>query len=272
MGTDPETLIQEAEQEKQNRGELAQEALHWFLRDENLGEMHPRSDVVAELVEELGISTRRADLSISDTVGDIVDPVQQITKGPDRFVGIVEYKVFSEAGAYGYIDYDDTLGPRKRVVCAKCVEEATHDSEVSHATEGEGSSGGEESWSSLLDKVTAHYTQAHSEAPSEIEPGASLVNGTTIASNTAFHAGNEGNIDHNNLSNRTHDGDDLTPNSVDASTINADGPVTANGTSYIGTFDTENDLPDPSNFDEGDEATVISDPNGQTSKYTLVDE
>jgi len=59
---------------------------------------------------------------------------------------------------------------------------------------------------------------------------------------------------------------------ADVESLNASDSVTANGTGYIGTFATENDLPDPANHDVGDEATVINDPNNETSKYTLVDE
>jgi len=34
---------------------------------------------------------------------------------------------------------------------------------------------------------------------------------------------------------------------------------------------TEADLPDPSNVPEGAETTVLSDPNGETSVYKVVD-
>jgi hypothetical protein len=57
-----------------------------------------------------------------------------------------------------------------------------------------------------------------------------------------------------------------------AQTVSAAEEVSANGTSYVGTFATVNDLPDPTNYEVGDEATVESDPNGETNKYTLVDE
>lgn len=59
---------------------------------------------------------------------------------------------------------------------------------------------------------------------------------------------------------------------VTAEALEATGSVTANGTEYAGTFATEGDLPDPSNFSVGAEATVESDPNNETSVYKLVDE
>jgi hypothetical protein len=74
-------------------------------------------------------------------------------------------------------------------------------------------------------------------------------------------------VDHDQTSNRTHDGDDLSP-----ATLEASDSVTANGTEYVGTFATEPDLPDPSNYPVGSEATVESDPNNETSVYKLVDE
>jgi hypothetical protein len=54
--------------------------------------------------------------------------------------------------------------------------------------------------------------------------------------------------------------------------VSAEESVTANGTQYIGNYATEADLPDPTNYDVGAEATVESDPNGETSVYKLVDE
>jgi len=61
-------------------------------------------------------------------------------------------------------------------------------------------------------------------------------------------------------------------NSISVGDLEATGSVTANGTEYAGTFATEGDLPDPSNFPVGAEATVESDPNNETSVYKLVDE
>jgi hypothetical protein len=61
-------------------------------------------------------------------------------------------------------------------------------------------------------------------------------------------------------------------NSISVNTLEASGSVTANGTEYAGTFATEGDLPDASNYPVGAEATVESDPNNETSVYKLVDE
>jgi hypothetical protein len=80
------------------------------------------------------------------------------------------------------------------VVCARCVEKHTYDENITHATQGEGSSNSDATWQQLLNKVTSHYATQHTTSPSHIEPGASLVSGTTISGNTAFHSGNESNI------------------------------------------------------------------------------
>ena len=192
MGIDPEELIEQVEQEQQNRGELAKQALQWFLSEEHIGEFYPRSECVASISQDLDISTRRANVAVSHTVGDIVDPVQQVSVNGKKYIGVIDYKVFSEEGAYGYVDFDDRKYNRKRVVCAKCVEESQYDEEVVHATQGEGTSKSDASWQDLLNKITAHYTQEHSEPPETIEPGASLVDGTTISGNTAWHSGNDG--------------------------------------------------------------------------------
>ena len=192
MGKDPRELIKQVEQEQQTRGELAKEALRWFLQDSNVEELHPRPDAAADIAEELGIEASQANRAISDTVGDIVDPVQQIRVNGNKYVGVIEYRLYQEEGAYGYIDFDDLKNERKRVVCAKCVEEATHDGQVVHATQGEGSSNSNATWDQLLNKITSHYAQSHTEVPSEIEPGASLNNGTTISGNISWHGGNDG--------------------------------------------------------------------------------
>jgi len=208
----PDELIEEVKQEQKTRSELAVEALQWFL-DDTVGQLFPRGDVVDRLSNELDITNRQANTAISDTVGDIVDPVQQIVKGNKKYVGVIDYKIFNDEGAYGYVDFDDRKGQRKRVVCARCVQKHTYDENITHATQGEGSSDVDASWQQLLNKVTSHYAAEHTTSPSHIEPGASLVSGTTISGNTSFHAGNESTITANSA--------DLTPSSISANNVQA---------------------------------------------------
>jgi len=191
-GHTPEQLISKHQEQQQNRGELAEQALEWFLQEENVGQLYPRGDVVEELSQHLSVSTDRANMSISDTVGDIVDPVQQVSTLDGKYVGVIKYSPFTQEGAYGYVDFDDQKGRRKRVVCAKCVEDNEYDENISHATQGEGTSSVGATWDQLLNKITSHYVDSHDEGPSSIQPGASLVSGTTIDGNKSFHAGNDG--------------------------------------------------------------------------------
>lgn len=207
----PDELITEVKEEQQTRGELATEVLQWFL-DDTVGQLFPRSDVVDRLSEELDIPKHQASTAISDTVGDIVDPVQQVVKGNEKFVGVIKYKLFADEGAYGYVDFNDRIGKRKRVVCARCVEKHTYDENISHATQGEGTSRQNASWEQLLNKITSHYVDGHTEAPQDIEPGASLVSGTTISGNTSFHSGNESSI--------TAENADLSPSTTETGGFN----------------------------------------------------
>jgi hypothetical protein len=187
---DPETALTAAESERERRRERAVDALEWFRGREGLV---PRDEAVAVLADAHGWSEAQANRAIGDVVGDLVDPVQQVVH-PERgkLAGIVAYHEYPESGAYGYVDYDDVAGRRKRVVCSECVEKADSDAEVAHATEGEGTTPAEATWSELVTAVEAHYEAEHNVEPSEVVVGASLASGTTISGSTAFHAGNDG--------------------------------------------------------------------------------
>lgn len=114
-------------------------------------------------------------------------------------MGIIKYEKFSDTGAYGYVEYDDTFGDRKNIVCAKCVEENLFTSEVFRAIAGVGRHDKDCDWQSLKNHCTQHYTEHHTEGPEEVDVAASLVSGTTISSNTAYHEGNDGNLAKQNV-------------------------------------------------------------------------
>lgn len=185
---DPEKVLDEAERERKESIENAQDALKFFL--EETDGVIKWEDSELELAEYLDVKQPKAKRALTQIVGDIVDPVQQIGTGQDRYVGIIEFTEFPDAGAYGYTHYSDTHGRRNRVVCAKCVQEKESDSEVAHATQGEGTNAEDATWGQLLNKVTSHYADAHDSAPEEIDIGASLVSGTTMGGNQAWHQGN----------------------------------------------------------------------------------
>lgn len=226
-------LIEKSNTDIEIRRDRAFEVLNFFL--DNEGEFFERSAVVEKLSELLDISYTAADVALSDVVGDIVDPVQQIAFDGEKHVGVIEYNDFIESGSYGYIDYDDRKGKRKRVVCAKCVQDEYFDENITHATQNEGTCGKKDSWKQLNGKIKAHYNDSHSVKPNEIEIGASLVSGTTIAGNIAIHKGNRtsSGIDHDKTSNRTHEGDSIIPDSVESQT-----------TLRVPVYDSVSDVPD----------------------------
>lgn len=187
---DPDEVIGQAGEEQRQRSGWARDALRWFLENDRLGELYPRGEAVVGISTHLDVDEETANNVISALVGDIVDPVQQVMADGERYVGIIDYRVYEDEGAYGYVDYDDRLGKRARVVCARCVEEHTLDEHITHATQGEGSSSADASWEVLLNKVTSHYAKEHDHGPEEVEPGASLLSGTTISGSTAWHDGN----------------------------------------------------------------------------------
>jgi len=185
---DPDEVIADVESTRADRQERAVCALEWFRDRDGL---LPRGEAGQQIAETHGWSEAAAQTAIGDVVSDLVDPVQQV-KHPEqgKFVGIIEYHERPESGCYGYVDYDDVDGRRKRAVCSQCVIEADTDSEVAHATTGEGSTPSDAPWETLYATVVDHYENAHSVEPSEVEVGASLVSGTTVAGNTVFHDGN----------------------------------------------------------------------------------
>jgi DNA-binding beta-propeller fold protein YncE len=206
-GVDPGEIASRATEEREEQRSHAKTVLEWLLDDSRVGEMYPRSELMDEVASDTDLDPEEVAAGVRGAVGDLVDPVQQVLADGEKYVGIIEYNRYSEAGAYGYVQYHDRFGERKRVVCAKCVEEADLEENVTHATEGVGTADDNASWADLLDLVVSHYETDHDASPDQIEPGASLVSGSTIGGNTAFHAGNDG------------DGSDL-----DADTLRGNGP------------------------------------------------
>ena len=99
----PDELTAKVKQEQEETSDLAVETLQWFLDDNCIGELYPRPDVVQALSEHLEVDNRKASIAASSVVGDIVDPVQQVTTEEGKFVGIIDYKVYDDSGAYGYV-------------------------------------------------------------------------------------------------------------------------------------------------------------------------
>ncbi|EGQ44075.1 MAG: hypothetical protein J07AB43_01340 [Candidatus Nanosalina sp. J07AB43] len=189
MAKDAKSFIQNADDNVDEWRDHIQDSAQVFHDRE--GTLFEREEGRQLLEDELDIREELATECLSNLVGDIVDPVIQV----NRHVGVVEFVEFD--GAYGYINFDDKLGKQKRVVCAQCVHQHERDDAVTNATEKDpsGSFNSSTSYEDLVKRVHDHYEVAHETIPKEVETGASLLSGTTIGGNTAFHQGNENQID-----------------------------------------------------------------------------
>lgn len=190
MPTDALEVLERAEQNHQQWRDCLRPVAGWFHDRE--GEMFERSEARDRIADDLTLDEELVQSTLAGLVGDDVDPIVQAMVGGEKYVGVAEFEEFD--GAYGYLDYHDTLGQRRRVICAQCVHESEYDYEVAHATAGdpEGSFGPDASYGDLLAGVHDHYEGVHDTEPETVETGASLVSGTTIGGNTVWHSGNDG--------------------------------------------------------------------------------
>ena len=215
---DPDKVLEKAQslQKKvQNNIRDASDVFH-----NKQGELFELQDAIDLLAGELKVSEKVAERLIEGLVGDDVDPIVMISDEDTRYVGIVEYKEFEYA--YGYVDYHDKYGRGKRVICSECVNEVEEDMEVKFAASNDptGSFFGEHNYDVLYEGVKDHLRKDHgitfgnNEDVSDPETGATLVSGTTVGGNTAWHDGNAdpkarsaiegGNVNYVNFSNHEH--------------------------------------------------------------------
>lgn len=184
----PNELILEAEKQTRKKSSDSEIVLEYFLS--RVGEMFEKEKVLTDISDEFGFERSYTNTIITSLVSDLVDPVQQICTN-EQYVGIIDYIEF-EGAMYGYEDYNDKFGKRKRLVCSNCVRESNYDENIVCATEGEGTIPSNSSWELMKEKMSSHIENEHSETNDEIVVGASLISGTTIAGNLSFHAGNDG--------------------------------------------------------------------------------
>lgn len=189
MTIDATEIIDEADEQLGKWQKYLRPAANYF--HENEGTLFERREALDAISNEFGIDRGAAQSVVSGLVGDTVDPVVQIPKEGSRYVGVVGYKEFD--GAYGYVSFHDSLGKRRRVICQKCVDEATVDTEVTHASAGDPKGSFEKgaSYDELVEGIHEHYDNAHDAMPSDIETGASLATGTTIGGSESWHKGND---------------------------------------------------------------------------------
>jgi len=185
---DATTVAKQVDERVDRWREYLRPVAEWFHDDE--GDLRERNAVINTIAEEFELDVGTANTVVSALVADVVDPVVQARTDDGDYVGVMQYHEFE--GCYGYLDVHDVVGTRKRVVCAQCVQTATADTDVRHATEGAGSFGPQHEWADLVAGVHDHYEDAHDVVPDAVETGATLASGSTIGGNTAWHAGNDG--------------------------------------------------------------------------------
>ena len=188
---DPATdILEEATPRQELVGDNLRAGADWF--HENKGDLFERDEAIESLCDELDVDEETADALLAELAGDTVDPVVHVETDDTKYYGVIDYTEFDDA--YGYVDYHDVLGERKRVVCAHCVQEATTDTDVAHATAGDPSGqfadDPDATYDELYDAVSSHIVTGHTAAIDAVETGASLASGTTIGGNTSYHSGN----------------------------------------------------------------------------------
>jgi len=192
---DPDEVISKASLEKDAIQDNIREVADWF--HDNEGDMFKRDDVIDTLSEQVNIECPDhieletfTNKLMSSLVGDHVDPVQQISNMQGKYVGVIQYD--EHDGFYTFKEYHDIEGEYVRGVCAGCVHQSTKSSEP--FTRHTGNFGNEPidgSIGELCEVMKTHVDTVHEDVEN-IETGATLASGTTISSNTAYHAGNDG--------------------------------------------------------------------------------
>ncbi|NEU58602.1 hypothetical protein [Halorussus sp. MSC15.2] len=211
---DASKVLERAESERKHVRSLLRDAATVFHERE--GELFPRSDAVSLLAEELDVTRDTADRAVSGLVGDTVDPVVQLSADGEHTVGVIDYH--EHEFWYGYTDYHDVFGRRKKGVCGQCVREAATDNEVTYVAEGEGRLTDGASWDDIEAQLTTHFERAHPGVEAvDVQTGATLASGSTIAGNAIIHAGNASSKANADMVDGMH-ASDLAPTHDDGST------------------------------------------------------
>jgi len=190
-----EEVINNTEDEKELAQSQIRQVADWF--HENSGELLPKQKAISQLKNDLDIHTPQHltkeefySQLIGDLVGDHVDPVQMVKNGKGKYVGVIDYSEHDTY--YTYDEYHDIEGKYTRGVCAACIHKSSKSSEP--FTRHTGKFGNEPygDKEQLKKEMKIHVDAVHSTNKVEVETGATLASGTTIAGNAAFHAGNDG--------------------------------------------------------------------------------
>lgn len=209
-------IIAEAEQQRPLNVEAIRSAADFFHH--NGGKLFGRNEAVSTIEEQLDVERDVAKKLLVELVGDSVDPVVQVPVNDERYIGVIDYR--EGDFWYGYTDYHDHFGRRKKGVCAACVHENNLDRDVAYAAEYEGAlKDGDASWEDVESLLETHFRNEHPNVSVEdVKTGASLLSGTTIAGNTTIHTGNDSTTVIADQVDNQHAGD-LSPVYDDGSTI-----------------------------------------------------
>lgn len=179
---DANVVLDKAKKEREQEKELLRPVAEFF--HDNEGELFERYEAVDKLMEDDTISSddeRLLHQVVSNLASDRVDPVQSVVRQGEKYVGVIEYAEHDYW--YEYTEVNDVHGRMNVGVCAKCVKDADNDAQVAR---GCGTT------DELSERIRDHYSEEHNESPSDIETGATLVSGTTIAGNNAITSATDG--------------------------------------------------------------------------------
>lgn len=227
-------LIQEAEDENNITESILRDVADVFHEKE--GELFSRDNAIDHAETMLSHDRIVVKKAIENLVTDDVDPVIQVKKGLEYYVGVVSYD--ESDFFYTYIGFNDKHGRIKSSVCAECINESRAIQEVNHYSTKP------DAWA-LNDatcRIAAHYYIEHTEKSldtivdqhSDLDPqvvdieefeelvgslepemidistnvqtGASLLSGTTISGNLAISTGNPSDLNIENLNTNANQG------------------------------------------------------------------
>lgn len=176
---DATEVLEQAEKERDQLQDLLRPVAEFFHDHE--GELFERYEAIEELQDHLDTDDERLiGKVLGNLCADRVDPVQNVVKDGGNWIGVIEYHEHDYW--YEYVEHHDIDGRRNIGVCAKCVKESDVDTEVA---KGVGDT------EELADRIEDHYDEEH-DGSVDVETGATLNSGTTIAGNAAIHSANDG--------------------------------------------------------------------------------
>lgn len=167
-GLDADDVLRRATEDRRAVENTVRAIADWFHQQE--GRLLPRDEAIAGIEEDAGLNNQLAHECITDLVSDVVDPVVQVPLESTTYIGVIDF--WSHDWWYRYVHYDDHLGQLMRGVCAVCVQESTTDTDVVHATEGQGSIPLGAGVDVIREHLERHLIEQHGINPYSYDPDA----------------------------------------------------------------------------------------------------